>query len=213
MSFKIFRLDELNLDNFLFQSPRKVELLNSKNAILIPMIYKYEEEKKILPILFQLPSVKLNDSYKNDMLLIPINPINSNKTAVMKSVLENVDNKLINDFRLNGKKWCKEVIANLKNIEYKAIVNEIDDDDVVYENGVLNLQLLNNTYTMNKSIKIYNEKKELVEQEDYDKVLIKGTIIQCIVELKGLMITLNDEDNEIFPLIKIHQIRFIEEKL
>jgi len=209
MSFKIFRLEELNLDNFFFQSPRKVELLQSKNAILIPMIYKDEEARKILPILFQLPSIKLNDSYRHDdVLLVPINPINNNKTDIMKSVLNNIDNKLINDFKLNGKKWCKEVIQNLKNIEYKAIVNEIDDDDVIYENGVLSLSLLTNN-----NLKIYNEKKELIDKEDYGKVLIKGTIIQSIIELKGLMITLNDEDNEIFPLLKVHQIRYIEEKM
>lgn len=149
MSYKIFRIEELDLSNFFYQSPRKLTIDN-RETIFIPLIYKKDN---VYPILFQLPSIKINDSYKNDTLLIPINTTNPNKTLALKTILNNLDEKLINDFKVNGKKWCKEVLNNLKNIEYKALVNEIDDDESIYSNGVLNLQL------QKYLPKVYNEKR------------------------------------------------------
>ncbi len=202
MSYKIFRIEELNLSNFFYQSPRKI-INNNHETIFIPMVYR--ENENVFPVLFQLPTIKINDSYKKDSLLLPINTNNYKKTEVLKSFLNNLDEKLINDFKVHGKKWCKEVIHNLKNIEYKALVNEIDDDEAIYNNGVLNIQL------EKFSPKVYNEKKELCD--NYDEVLQKGCTVQCILELKGLMIQLSNETNEIYPFIKTHQIRYIEEKL
>lgn len=54
-------------------------------------------------------------------------------------------------------------------------------------------------------------KRELCE--NYEKVLHKGCTLQCILELKGLMIQLSENNNEIYPCIKTHQIRYIEEKI
>jgi hypothetical protein len=214
MSYKIFNIEDIQLDNFIYQSPKKINMPDKK-CIFIPLVYK--ENEKILPILFQLPSIKLNDSYKKDSLLVPLNAIKPNKTEILIKLLNDIDEKIIQDFKNHGKKWCKEMAENLKNIEYKALVNDIDDNDLVYDNGVLNLQLNDiNNYLFNKNIdfniKIFNEKKEQIN-EPLEDVLIKGNIIQCIIELKGLIILLNHDSNEIFPLIKTHQIRYFEEKV
>jgi len=219
MSFKIFRVEELDNKNFFYQSSKKINF-NNKKVVFIPTAYNHNDN--VLPILFQVPSIRLNDSYKKDSLLLPINPVNSNKTTVLKNFFNNLDEKLIQDFKVNGKKWCKEILQNLKNIEYKALVNIIEDDESVYDNGVLNLQLEDiNTTLFNKNknqngVKVYNEKKELVDEENYKDVLQKGNIVQCILELRGLVITYSEnpnESNEIFPYIKTHQIRYYEEKL
>ena len=214
MSYKIFNIEEIQLGNFIYQSPKRINMPDKK-CIFIPMVYK--ENEKVLPILFQLPSIKLNDSYKKDNLLLPINAIKQHKTEILKNLLNNIDEKIIQDFKNHGKKWCKEMVENLKNIEYKALVNDIDDDDIIYDNGVLNLQLNDiNNYLLNKNtdfnLKIFNEKKEEVN-EKMEEVLIKGSIIQCIIELKGLIILLNSESNEIFPYVKTHQIRYFEERV
>lgn len=199
--YNIFHINELNLDKIIYLTPKKQE-----NSIFIPIMY---ESQTNIPLLFQLPSIKLNDSYKQDkdILIIPLNTINTSKTETIKTVLNNIDEKFILDFKNRGKKWCKEIANNMKNIEYKTLVNEIVDDEEVYDNGVLNLQLSNNI----KNIKIYNEKKELLDIEQYEYALRKGNIIQSILELKGLMINLS-ETNEIYPVVKIHQIRYVEEK-
>ena len=218
MSFKIFKVEEIDNEKFLYQTPKKINF-NNKKVIFIPIIYK--DNLNSLPILFQIPSIKLNDSYRKDNLLLPISPINSNKTSNLKNFLNNLDEKFIEDFKLNGKKWCKELLQNLKNIEYKALVNVIDDDEKVYDNGVLSLQLedINNTlFNKNKSnsVKVYSDRKELIDEENYKDVLQKGNIVQCILELKGLVITISEntnESNEIFPYLKTHQIRYSEEKL
>ncbi len=218
MSFKIFRIEELNNRNFFYQSSKKINF-NNKKVVFVPIIYKYSDAN--LPILFQVPSIKLNDSYKKDSLLLPINTVNPNKTLALKNFLNDLDEKLMQDFRLNGKIWCKEILQNLKNIEYKALVNVIEDNESVYDNGVLNLQLQDiNTTLFNKSnnhsVKVFNEKKELVSEQNYRDILQKGNIVQCILELKGLVITYSDdpnESNEIFPYIKTHQIRSYEEQL
>ena len=214
MSYKIFNIEEIQLDNFIYQSPKKINMPDKK-CIFIPLVYK--ENEKFLPILFQLPSIKLNDTYKKDSLLVPLNAIKPNKTEILKKLLNDIDEKIIQDFRNHGKKWCKEIAENLKNIEYKALVNDIEDDDLIYDNGVLNLQLNDiNNYLFNKNIdfniKIFNERKELIN-EPLEDVLTKGNIIQCIIELKGLIILLNSDSNEIFPYIKTHQIRYFEEKV
>ena len=216
MSYKIFKIDDLDNKNFIYQSPKKINF-NDKKVVFIPIVYK--NSNSITPILFQVPSIKLNDSYKKDNLLLPINTVNTNKIMIIKNFFNNLDEKFIQDFKSNGKNWCKEVLQNLKNFEYKALVNIIEDNDLIYDNGVLNIQLEDiNTTLFNKNnstVKVYNEKKELVNEENYKDVLQKGNIIQCILELKGLVITYSEdpnETNEIFPYIKTHQIRYHEEK-
>ena len=217
MSYKIFRIEDLDNKNFFYQSSKKINF-NDKKVVFIPIVYK--NDNSILPILFQIPSIKLNDSYKKDNLLLPINTVNTNKTMILKNFFNNLDEKFIYDFKTNGKNWCKEVLQNLKNFEYKALVNIIEDNEPVYDNGVLNLQLEDiETKFFNKNnsaVKVYNEKKELVNEENYRDVLQKGNIIQCILEVKGLIITYSektDETNEIFPYIKTHQIRYHDEKI
>jgi len=214
-TYKIFRVEELKAERIFYQSPKKI-LYNNNKFIFIPIVYKLNENT--MPVLFQLPSIKLNDSYKKDILLLPINTFNKTKTELLKNFLNELDEKLIQDFKNNGKKWCADYVQYLKNIEYKALVNLIEDNDPIYDNGVLNLQLEDiNNFLLNKQIKntvrIYNEKKEIVNSSDYTEVLQRGNIIQCILELKGLIIQMNNETTEIFPYIKTHQIRFTEERL
>jgi hypothetical protein len=212
--YKIFSIEELNLEKINYLGAKKIETSESK-YIFIPMVYK---DSNTLPLLFQLPSIKLNDTYKKDNLLLPINTLRGTRTNLLKNFLNNLDEKIINDFKTQGKKWCKEMVSSLKNIEYKALVNDIDDDEPVYDNGVISLSLEDiNKSLFNKntesSIKIYNEKKELINNKKYEDILQKGNIIQCIIELKGLIITISENNNEICPYIKTHQIRYIEEKL
>lgn len=214
-SYKIFRVEELNIDRIFYQSPKKI-LHDNNKFVFIPVVYKNNENN--FPVLFQLPSIKLNDTYKKDNLLLPINTFNKNKTELLKTFLNELDEKLIQDFKNNGKKWCSEYVQYLKNIEYKALVNLIDDSDPIYDNGVLNLQLEDiNNFLLNRQVKndirVYNEKKEIIDSNNYSEVLQRGNIVQCILELKGLIIQMNNETTEIFPYIKTHQIRFIEEKL
>ncbi len=213
--YKIFSIEEINLEKVNYLGPKKLETSESK-YIFIPMVYKNNDNN--LPILFQLPSIKLNDTYKKDNLLLPINTLRGTRTNLLKTFLNNLDEKIINDFKTQGKKWCKEMVSSLKNIEYKALVNDIDDDDQVYDNGVISLTLedINKSLfnkNMESSIKIYNERKELINNKKYEEILQKGNIVQCIIELKGLIIMINNNNNEIYPYIKTHQIRYIEEKL
>ena len=70
MSYKIFRIEDLDNKNFFYQSAKKINF-NDKKVVFIPIVYK--NSNSISPILFQVPSIKLNDSYKKDNLLLPIN--------------------------------------------------------------------------------------------------------------------------------------------
>jgi hypothetical protein len=215
MSHKIFKVDEMDLNNINYFSPKKI-LANNKNFLFIPMVYNEN-----MPILIQLPSIKLNDSYKKDVLILPIKTTNINKTLLIKTFFNNLDNKILTDFKAHGKKWCKEIPQILKNIDYRAVINEIDDEEDVYDNGILSLQLedINNTLfgknlnSYNNDIKVYNEKKELILNTDYESVLQKGNFVQCIIEFRGLIITQNENSSEIIPYIKVHQIRYSEEKI
>ena len=206
MSYKIFKPEEINLDNIVYHKSKKLENSDGKEYVNIPI--SYNNNNTNIPLIFQIPSIQLNDSYikkNSSALLIPIKTINENKTTGLKSFLNDLDEKIISDFKTNGRKWCKNYIDNLVNIEYKALVNDIDDDDIIYDNGVLSLELDTNATS---KIKIYDENKQFVSNNEIENCLVKGNIIQCILELKSIAIVTQDDSNEIFSCIKTHQIRF-----
>jgi len=210
MSYRIFKPEEVNLDNIVYHKSKKLENSDGKEYINIPISYSCKDGSNI-PLIFQIPSIRLNDSYiknnsnNSNVLFLPIKTINDNKTAGLKSFLNDLDEKIISDFKKNGRNWCKNYIDNLVNIEYKALVNDIDDDDIIYDNGVLSLEL--DTGPLSK-IKIYDENKQIIDNEQVENCLLKGNIVQCILELKSIAIVTQNDSNEIFSCIKTHQIRF-----
>ncbi len=208
----ILRHDEIDVNNITYFSQQKYG-----NIIFVPIGYKYNTGK--IPLIFQIPSIKLNDMYKHNNMIVPINCLNKFKTPSLKELLNNIDDRLINDFKSYAHVWFRDFETNIKNLDYKSIVNDISsstDNDDIYSNGVFGLKLIDEYATLIKKqpthAKIYDIDKNIKNEIDYNKFLVSGTIVQSIIELKGILINITDTNNEIIPYIKVHQIRFIEEE-
>lgn len=196
MIYKIFKINEkINNKNFIFRQPKKINDYTKFISIL------YNNENEITPFLFQTPTIKLCDNIIDNYIKIPIKTKN-NKTELFKSFINNISDIIIENYKLNYKKWNIDIIKN--DINYTELINEVefDDDSPLqndYNDGLLNIKL-------NDNVKIYNSNKDLIS---YDEILLlKNIDIQAIIELKGLnIIYLDDNKINLDPILIIHQIK------
>ncbi len=202
MVYKIFKISEkINNKNFIFRQPKKI----NDYTKFIPILYN--NGNNITPFLFQTPTVKLYDNIIDNYIKIPIKTIN-NKTLLFKLFINNISDIIIENYKLNYKKWNID-ITNY-DINYTELINEVDFDDESplqndYNDGLLNIKLTEN-------ITVYNSIKELIPYDDIALSIIKNTDIQAIIELKGLnIIYSNDNKINLDPILIIHQIKFNED--
>lgn len=197
---KIYKPDEINIDTIKYGNSRKITLKNNSNVFFVPMVIHENN-----PILIQLPSIILNTNYKKDNLIIPLKCVNNYKTQTLVNLLNNIDDKIITDFTKNANTWC--TLQKILDIEYKAIV--IDDDDI----STIRLQfddIMSDTH----HVKLFDENCNLVRIDDfeYGNYLTKNTTVQIIIEIRGLIIDINDSDNQIYVFVRTHQIKFSKDK-
>ena len=209
----ILRHDEIDINNIRYYSQQKFG-----NTLYIPIGYEFHSKK--IPLIFQIPSIKLNDSYKHNNIIVPINCINKYKTQSLKKLLLDIDQKIMLDFKKNAHIWFRDIETNVKNFDYKSCVNEINDKDTdkdnIYANGVFGLNLIDDNAKLIKKqqthTRVYNVTKNICNECDYHKVIVSGTTIQSIVEVKGIIIKIENDESEVLPYIKVHQVRYIEEE-
>lgn len=202
MVYRIFKINEkINNKNFIFRQPKKI----NDYTKFIPILYNNEND--ITPFLFQTPTIKLCDNIIDNYIKIPIKTIN-NKTELFKLFINNISDIIIENYKLNYKKWNID-ITNY-DINYTELINEVelDDDSPLqndYHDGLLNIKLTEN-------IKVYNSIRELIPYDDIFLSIIKNTDIQAIIELKGLNIIYSDDNKiNLDPILIIHQIKFNED--
>lgn len=207
MNFTIFKLYDFDLEKLVYLDPIKNP---NNNTIFIPTMLNHNN-KKIHPLI-QVPSIKLCDNYKNNILICPLVGLDEEKTAIIRKFFNNIDNKVINDFKKYGKTWC----PNIKNISYKAIVSEIDEENSITQytdvNEVITFNLFNKDKDGNVTFftKVYDAKKNIITPENIENYLQRGNIIQSIIEFRGINITLENNNLEVQFIIRTHQIRVTE---
>ncbi|ARF09009.1 hypothetical protein Catovirus_1_1059 [Catovirus CTV1] len=200
MQHKILKLEEIDMKNIEFMKPIK-----KKSDIIVPIHYK--TNSNILgktPLLVQVPSLYLNDTYKEkSSLILPFMGKTDYSTNLVCEFFNNLDSIILS----NIKKILYELVneknnkINFSDISYKAIVNEIEgDDNEIYKNGLIKYKLHNNK---DFATKIFDENKNLIDVMDYSKKMVKGTYIKSIIEINSLVI----RDSVIQVYIKPHQLR------
>lgn len=207
MNFTIFKLYDVDLEKLVYLDPIKNP---NNNTIFIPTMLNHNN-KRIHPLI-QVPSIKLCDNYKNNILICPLVGLDEEKTNIIRKFFNSIDNKVINDFKKYGKTWC----PNIKNISYKAIVSEIDEENSITQytnvNEVITFNLFNKDKDGNITFftKVYDAKKNIITPENIENYLQRGNIIQSIIELRGINITLENNNLEVQFIIRTHQIRVTE---
>ena len=200
---KIFKLDEINFDNINFLKSTK-----NKSDIIIPIYYKYNDKK--LPLLLQVPSLYLNDSYNGkDAIILPLRGRTEQSTKNVCNFFYELDSTIISSLKKVLYDIKKENIykLNFSNISYKSIVNEIEgDDNEIYNNGLIRYKLYD---AKEFSTKIFDDNKNLLQSFEYNNKIVKGIFIKSIIEINSLVL----RDNIIHVYIKPHQLRLMEEKL
>ena len=210
MKDKIIKIDDIKFNNINFLKP-----ITNGCDIIIPIYYKTQGENNYeqikTPLLMQVPSLYLNDSYKgNSTINLPLIGKNDNLTNFIRDFFNNLDNIIYNNLKKilsDIKKKGLSPQINFSNISYKSIVNEIEgDDNQIYKNGLIRYKIYN---SKNFSTKIYDDSKQLLTENQYVNEMVKGIFIKSIIEINSLII----RDNIIHVYIKPHQLRITPEKI
>lgn len=195
---KTLRISQIDLNKISYEPAR------GKQKKYVPINYDGIGNK----LVFQTPLLLCNNSpVKNDdyyELDIPLYGKSHRKVDKFVKLLKQLDMKFINDVKHNAKKWFEE-----KNkIRYKSIIRDINDNNRIYENGLIKIKLLpgyNGTVVMQNG-------KEIEPNE-----LVSYSQIRLILEVRALW--LSDEGFGLYlkPLvvdqqvIKKYQFSFIDD--
>jgi hypothetical protein len=195
---KTLRISQVDLSKIIY------EPIKGKNKKYVPISYENVGNK----LVFQTPlllsnsvPIKNDDYYELD---IPLYGKSHRKVDKFVKLLKQLDMKFMNDVKHNAKKWFNE-----KNkIRYKSIIRDINDNNRIYENGLIKIKLL----TGYNSTTITQNGKEINPDD-----LVSHSEIRLILEVRALW--LSDEGFGLYlkPLmldqhvVKKFQFSFIEE--
>lgn len=196
----IFKLEDIMMDNIKFTRPIKI-----KNDIVVPILYNTNGKSE--PLLVQVPSLYLNNSYNgNNVILLPLVGRTEYTTMDIVNFFSELDRTMVANIKniLYGIKKENRHIMDFSNISYKSIINEIEGDDgEIYKNGLIKYKICGEF-----SSKIYDENKNFIHQDEYEDKLVRGIYLKSIIEINSLVL----RDNVIHVYIKPHQLRITEEK-
>lgn len=195
---RIIKIENMNMNNINHKNPMK-----RNRDIIIPLYYGDVSSNKSL--LLQVPSLFINDSYNykspNRSLLLTLKRQTKVGSDQITKIFNDLDSKILDILKkkiyIIKKLYYNEI--DLSKISYRTMVNEIDDSDEVYNNGVLKYNLINLT-------KVYDENKRLLNIPEYRNIM-KGVYIKSIIEINSIVIRNNIAYVNLFP----HQLRIVKE--
>ena len=193
-------LSDIDLAKILFLEPE----INGE-YITIPICYQADKKR---PLLLEVPSLYLNDTYENtDLLMLPLMGRNDETTYLVNDFFRDLDNHIVDNIQkilinLKSKKLPDSLKLNSSDVSYKSIVIEVDDPDDIYKNGIIK-------YRFNSSTKLYDENKLLVDKENYCRHLVAGKYVRSIIEINSLII----KDNNVITHTRLHQLKLVPDKL
>ena len=133
-----YRIHQINLSNIVYT---KVKTTETKKLVFI----KYEDNKKIKPLVIQCPSLlNINQATKvsNDYheLEIPLITQEKDKAKLLNKFFEDLDDKIIDDAKYNSTLWFDGIKNNKDSIKYKRIIKESDS----FSDGALKVKVIKN---------------------------------------------------------------------
>jgi hypothetical protein len=195
---KTLRISEIDLNKIIY------EPIKGKNKKYIPINYETPNNK----LVFQTPLllcnnmvIKNKDYYELD---IPLYGKSFKKIDRFIKLLKQLDIKFINDAKQNAKKW----FVGKNNIRYKSIIRDINDNNRIYENGVIKIKIM---LGCNGTI-ISQNFKEINPEE-----LVHNSYIRMIIEVCALWLSEDGFGLYLKPhvidqqVIKKYQFTFVED--
>lgn len=193
MSYRIYKPDEIDFDKITYSKP--VDYNRNISSIYI----SYDKN----PLLVQLPGLfcadgieKVNNRSISHELLLTLNSSSDAKTNSIKTFLENLDRKLIVDAKTKYS-WGE----NAGKLTYKVIVRQSNNDNPLYDNGVLKIKFIksNGFNTM-----VYNSNREVVPESHYHDTFNDNCYVSMILEFVSLW---KNKSGVFGVYIRPHQVR------
>lgn len=202
---KIYRIDNNEFDFTKIQYLTPV--LSDKVNLLYPI---YQDNDCGGPIIVELPEMycidgisKVNYGCVTHELLLTLVGKTTEKTLLINNFFKEMDNKIMNDAKTNSKEWP---FMNTTNIKFKSTIRTITDYNLsknkYYENGIIKLKLLENK---NFKTKIFGPNKQVVDQNEYEKIFDRPCYLKVILEVVSIWI----KDDVFGIYYKPHQIKII----
>ena len=200
INFKIFDLDEFIIDNIHYS-----DIIKSRDYSIIPILYKYNNGKKLIPIIIETPEIYSPDNaleIKSDRysyeFVLPLVCMNEESSSKLKEFFTSIDKKIINDSNT-----CIDVEGlSLDTKNYKPLVKKISSDEQyndLYYDGVIKCKCIN---TNTIKTRFYNH-----IGLQLDKLNIEGKAIKLIFELDCIWI----KNGKYGINMKIHQIKILND--
>lgn len=181
---EIYKIRQIDLDNIVYSKPKGK---GDRKVILIG--YRDYEKNKIVPLIFQTAELYCGDSVEKikngngpitHQLDVPIHAISEKKTNEFKEFLMDLNEKVIEDAKLNRHKW----FGDIDELKYKSLIRKSTNNSKMFKNGTIKLKLANN-----KQFKthVFDENKNSVDPEKY---LVGGSCyIKIMIEISALWIS------------------------
>jgi len=170
--YRIYKLDEINLDNIVYTKPHITKIKQNTNYI---DIFYNDPELGIVPFILELPKLNIIDYISEVGLILELDD--------NKSFFDKLDDKFINYFKEN-----MNMLELCNNIKYKTIVKKDKYDNDKY-NGIIKLTLLDNKNLIS-TIKttIFDKNKHIILSDNYKKYLKNGKSVRSMIEISTLWI-------------------------
>jgi len=193
MSYRIYKPDEIDFDNISYSKP--VDYNRHISSIYI----SYDKN----PLLVQLPGLfcidgieKVNNRSISHELLLTLNSTSNTKTATIKTFLENLDRKLIVDAK-SKYSWGE----NAGKLTYKVVVRQSNNDNPLYDNGVLKIKFIKSN---GFSTVVYNSNREIIPESQYFNTFNENCYVSMILEFVSLW---KNRSGVFGVYIRPHQVR------
>jgi hypothetical protein len=175
-----FKISEIELNNIQYKNIKE-----STNRKII--FIKYRENKKHKNLVFQLPTLVNDSSIDSKDIEIILNTKDNNKKAKLINFLNELDNKIIQDAKLNASVWFDH-IQDKTNVNYNHIIRNFKDNESI-KFKILNEKEFKTNLFIDDEIKI-----------DIEDIPTNGEI-KCILELYAIWINGNNFGPIIRPVI------------
>lgn len=153
-----YRINQIDLSKIVYT---KVKNLDKRRLIYI----KYNDKNKQTPLVFQPPTLlhlyqpsKISDEYHE--IEFPLITQESHKSGSLVDFFEQLDDKIIQDAKINSKIWFSGMVNN-ESIKYKRTIK----DSEVHENGVIKLKIIKN---VDFETLLQNESKKRIKINEID---------------------------------------------
>ena len=198
MNYKIYKMNEVNLDKIVYSKP----VSYNKDISSINISYNDPVHGNV-PFLVQSPPlycadgiIKTGSNSITHELLLCLHSKTEENTAQVKSFFEKLDKKFIMDAK-NKYSWDE----NSKKLTYKVLMRQTNDANPLHSNGVLKIKFIKNN---GFETRVFSKNRSIIHKDNYMETFSNKCYVKLIMECVSLW----KNKSNIFGLyIRPHQVR------